>query len=110
VNAQRLRTVFRREMNSLWTQVDLLFTPTTPVTAPLIEETTVNINGKAEDARMASTRLVRGLNFLGEPALSMLCGRTAQGLPMGLQMISPPFTEPRLLQIARTLEPFVNSA
>ncbi|HWF48875.1 MAG TPA: amidase, partial [Bryobacteraceae bacterium] len=33
VNAQRLRTVFRREMNSLWTQVDLLFTPTTPVTA-----------------------------------------------------------------------------
>jgi aspartyl-tRNA(Asn)/glutamyl-tRNA(Gln) amidotransferase subunit A len=110
VNAQRLRTVFRREMNAVWTQVDLLFTPTTPITAPLIEETTVNINGKTEDARMASTRLVRGLNFLGEPALSMPCGRTAQGLPIGLQMIGPPFTEPRILQIARTLEPLINYA
>jgi aspartyl-tRNA(Asn)/glutamyl-tRNA(Gln) amidotransferase subunit A len=104
VNAQRLRTVFRREMDAVWTKVDLLFTPTTPIAAPRIDETTININGLTEDARMASTRLVRGLNFLGEPALSMPCGRTAQGLPIGLQMISPPFTEPQLLQVARTLE------
>jgi aspartyl-tRNA(Asn)/glutamyl-tRNA(Gln) amidotransferase subunit A len=110
VNAQRLRTVFRREMDALWTQVDLLFTPTTPITAPLIEETTVNINGKIEDARMASTRLVRGLNFLGEPALSMPCGRTDQNLPIGLQIIGPPFMEPRLLQVGRTLEPLISGA
>ena len=109
VNAQRLRTVFRREMDALWTQVDLLFTPTTPIAAPLISETTVNINGQTEDTRMASTRLVRGVNLIGEPALSMPCGRTAQGLPIGLQIISPPFTEPQLLQVARTLEPHASS-
>ena len=108
VNAQRLRTVFRRQMDALWTEVDVLFTPTTPITAPLIEEVTVNINGQTEDARMASTRLVRGLNFIGEPGLSMPCGRTAQGLPIGLQIIGPPFAEPQLLQLARTLEPIVN--
>ncbi|MGC2658185.1 MAG: amidase [Bryobacteraceae bacterium] len=104
VNAQRLRTVFRRQMDALWTEVDVLFTPTTPITAPLIEEVTVNINGQTEDARMASTRLVRGLNFIGEPGLSMPCGRTAQGLPIGLQIIGAPFTEPQLLQLARTVE------
>ncbi|HEX4232060.1 MAG TPA: amidase [Bryobacteraceae bacterium] len=110
VNAQRLRTVFRHEMNALWSQVDLLFSPTTPITAPLIEESMVTINGRPEDVRMASTRLVRGLNFLGEPALSMPCGRTAQGLPIGLQIIGPPFTEPQLLQAARTLETSITGA
>ncbi|HEX4810044.1 MAG TPA: amidase [Bryobacteraceae bacterium] len=107
VNAQRLRTVFRREMDALWAKVDLLFTPTTPITAPRMDESTVDINGQPEDARMASTRLVRGLNFVGDPGFSIPCGRTAQGLPIGLQMISPPFTEPQLLQVARTLEPYL---
>lgn len=108
VNAQRLRTVFRREMDALWMQVDVLFTPTTPITAPRIEEGMVSINDRTEDARMASTRLVRGWNFLGEPALSMPCGRTDQNLPIGLQIIGRPFAEPRILQIARTLEPLVS--
>ena len=110
VNAQRLRTVFRREMDALWTRVAMLFTPTTPITAPRIDETTVSINEKTEDARMASTRLVRGVNLIGEPALSMPCGRTSQNLPIGLQIMGPPFGEPQVLQVARTLEPFINGA
>jgi aspartyl-tRNA(Asn)/glutamyl-tRNA(Gln) amidotransferase subunit A len=50
---------------------------------------------------MASTRLVRAINFLGEPALSMPCGKAGTGLPIGLQLITGPFTDPKLLQIAR---------
>ena len=105
VNAQRIRTLFRRDFDALWQKIDVLACPTTPITAPLSTETTVQISSHAEDTRMASTRLVRAINFLGDPALSMPCGKSTTGLPIGLQLISPPFTEAKLLQVARTLEP-----
>ncbi len=105
VNAQRIRTLFRRDFDALWQKIDILAGPTTPVAAPRIDEVTVQIGSQQENTRMASTRLVRAINFLGEPALSMPCGKTSIGLPIGLQLIARPFTEPRLLQIARTLEP-----
>jgi aspartyl-tRNA(Asn)/glutamyl-tRNA(Gln) amidotransferase subunit A len=57
-----------------------------------------------ENVRIATTRLVRSINFLGEPALSMPCGKTSNGMPVGLQLISAPFDEARLLQIAKSLE------
>jgi len=104
VNAQRLRTLFRRDFNRVWEQVDVLATPTTPIVAPRLEENTVKMGDADEDTRLASTRLVRAINFLGEPALSMPCGKTGSNLPIGLQLISAPWTEPLLLQIARTLE------
>lgn len=104
VNAQRLRTLFRRDFDALWRTIDVLAAPTTPMPAPRLEDTTVRIGSSEEDTRIAATRLVRAINYLGEPALSMPCGRTAEGLPIGLQLISPPFTEPALLQIAKTLE------
>jgi aspartyl-tRNA(Asn)/glutamyl-tRNA(Gln) amidotransferase subunit A len=105
VNAQRIRTLFRHDFDALWQEIDILAAPTTPVSAPRIDEVTVQIGSQQENTRMASTRLVRAINFLGEPALSMPCGNTRNGLPIGLQLIAPPFTEPKLLQIARTIEP-----
>jgi aspartyl-tRNA(Asn)/glutamyl-tRNA(Gln) amidotransferase subunit A len=105
VNAQRIRTLFRRDFGALWHKIDILAVPTTPITAPLLTQTTVQIGDQQENTRMASTRLVRAINFLGEPALSMPFGKTGTGLPIGLQLISAPFTEPKLLQVARTLEP-----
>lgn len=104
VNAQRVRTLFRREFDRLWRQVGLLVTPTTPITAPLITEDHVQIGSEWEDTRLATTRLVRSINLLGEPALSLPCGKAANGMPVGLQLISAPFTEPQLLQIGKTLE------
>ena len=100
VNAQRLRTLFRRDFDALWRSIDVLAAPTTPIPAPRIEETTVKIGSTEEDTRIACTRLVRAINYLGEPALSMPCGKTKEGLPL----ISAPFSEPALLQIAKTLE------
>jgi aspartyl-tRNA(Asn)/glutamyl-tRNA(Gln) amidotransferase subunit A len=110
VNAQRMRAVFGRAWDALWTRIDVLATPTTPTAAPLLEQTKIAINGKDEDVRMASTRLVRAINYLGEPALSMPCGKTAQGLPIGMQIIGAHFSEPRLLQIAKSLERELNLA
>jgi aspartyl-tRNA(Asn)/glutamyl-tRNA(Gln) amidotransferase subunit A len=105
VNAQRLREVFGREWEAIWNKVEVIATPTTPTPAPLLEQSKINIGGQEEDVRMASTRLMRSLNYLGEPALSMPCGKTSGGLPIGLQLISARNTDARLLQIAKTLEP-----
>jgi aspartyl-tRNA(Asn)/glutamyl-tRNA(Gln) amidotransferase subunit A len=104
INAQRIRTLFRRDFNALWQKIDILAGPTTPVAAPRIDEATVQIGPQEENTRMASTRLVRATNFLGDPALSMPCGKTRTGLPIGLQLIGGTFTEPMLLRIARMLE------
>lgn len=104
VNAQRIRTLFRRDFDALWQEIDVLVTPATPLTAPGIDEFEIQIGSHRENTRMASTRLVRAINFLGEPALSIPCGKAKSGMPIGLQLIGPPFSEPRLLQIGRTLE------
>ncbi len=104
VNAQRLRTLFRRDFDRIWKQVDVIIAPTTPIAAPLADAPTVRIGNQEEDTRMASTRLVRCINFLGEPALSMPCGNTAEGLPIGLQLIAAPHADSKLLAIAQRLE------
>jgi aspartyl-tRNA(Asn)/glutamyl-tRNA(Gln) amidotransferase subunit A len=104
VNAQRIRSVFRGKMDALWNKIDVLATPTTPIPAPGMDVDQVQIAGQQEDLRAACTRLVRAINFFGEPALSLPCGKTASGLPIGLQLIGPPFSEPKLLQIGKTVE------
>jgi len=104
VNGQRIRSLFRRDFNRLWQQIDVLVTPATPIVAPPLEAATVQIGGQREDTRMASTRLARAINFLGEPALAMPCGLAGGGLPIGLQLIGRPGSDARLLAIAKALE------
>jgi aspartyl-tRNA(Asn)/glutamyl-tRNA(Gln) amidotransferase subunit A len=104
VNAQRLRTIYRRQFDELWQNIDVLLTPTTPVTAPRLDQDEVDIEGYREDARLASTRLTRAINLLGEPALSLPCGRSKNSLPIGLQLISPPFSDSFLLRIGQAVE------
>jgi aspartyl-tRNA(Asn)/glutamyl-tRNA(Gln) amidotransferase subunit A len=104
VNAQRLRRVIQREFRTLWESVDCLFTPAAPFGAPKIGEATVNIGGEPEDVRLASTRLVRAINLLGLPALSIPCGLDACGMPLGLQIIGKPFDEATILRVGAALE------
>lgn len=105
VNAQRLRRGMQHEFARLWAHVDCLVTPTTPITAPLIGETTTHIAGEDEDVRMASTRLVRAMNLLGLPAVSIPWQRDPHGLPIGVQIIGPAFAEARILRLAQALLP-----
>ena len=104
VNAQRLRRMMQRDFAQLWSQIDCFFTPTTPIAAPRIGEKTANLGALKEDVRLASTRLVRGINVLGLPALSMPCGLDRRGLPLGLQIVGRPFDEALILQVAAALE------
>jgi aspartyl-tRNA(Asn)/glutamyl-tRNA(Gln) amidotransferase subunit A len=104
VNAQRMRAVFGRQWEELWGRVDVIALPTTPTVAPGLDQKKITIKGKDEDVRLATTRLVRAFNYLGEPALSMPCGKSSQGLPIGLQLVAKRNADPRLLQIAAVLE------
>ena len=105
VNAQRLRRKMRNEFHALFRSIDCLFTPTTPITAPRIGQKQIELNGEIEDTRLAATRFVRGMNVLGFPALSMPCGKSREGLPIGLQIIGRPFEEGLLLSLGAALEP-----
>ena len=96
VNAQRLRREMIESFGGLLETVDLLLTPTTPMPAPRIDE--------AARMRPAVTRLVRGINVIGFPALSMPCGKTQSGLPIGLQLVAAPWRDAALLNAAAALE------
>jgi aspartyl-tRNA(Asn)/glutamyl-tRNA(Gln) amidotransferase subunit A len=104
IDAQRLRRRLRNEFNGLWRSVDCIATPTTPTTAPRIGENTIRIAGRDEDVRLLTTSFMRGINALGLPALSIPCGLSGAGLPMGLQMIAPAFREDVLLTAGAALE------
>jgi aspartyl-tRNA(Asn)/glutamyl-tRNA(Gln) amidotransferase subunit A len=62
------------------------------------------LGGRDEDVRLAATRLVRGINVLGLPALSIPCGLGASGLPIGIQIIGPAWEEALILRIGAALE------
>jgi aspartyl-tRNA(Asn)/glutamyl-tRNA(Gln) amidotransferase subunit A len=104
VNAQRLRRLMHQEFAAVWSEVDCLFTPTTPAPAPRIGESAVEICGEIEDVRLAATRFVRAFNVLGLPALSLPCGFDPRGLPLGLQIAAPAFEEAKLLRVAAAVE------
>ena len=102
INAQRLRRLYQREWAKVWSDVDCVLTPTAPITAPKIGQSTVDIAGTPEDVRLASTRFVRAINVIGLPALSVPLA-TESPMPIGLQIIGKPFSEAALLGLASNL-------
>jgi aspartyl-tRNA(Asn)/glutamyl-tRNA(Gln) amidotransferase subunit A len=99
-NANRLRALWAK----LFDDIDVLFTPTTPIAAPKIGQTTMTIDGKEQDTRLLSTRFCRGINLLGYPAISVPCGTTSEGLPIGLQIIGALNRDTTVLDMAAALE------
>src|SRR5260370_5135692 len=108
LNAQRLRKILVPEFHALFRTIDCLFTPATATTAPRIGQKQVELDGEMHDVRLATTRLVRGINVLGFPALAIPCGES-EGLPIGLQMTARPLEENLWLMLGEALEPFEGS-
>lgn len=104
VNAQRQRKLILTNFHALFRSIDCLFTPATPIVAPRIGQTEITLNGTVFDTRILTTRFARGVNALGFPALSIPCGTSAEGLPIGLQMVARPFEENLLLYLGEALE------
>jgi aspartyl-tRNA(Asn)/glutamyl-tRNA(Gln) amidotransferase subunit A len=85
-------------------KVDALVVPTTPIPAPLIDQETIRIGDKDHPTRALLLRANRPTNLAGLPAISIPCGFTPEGLPVGLQIIGVVASEYLLLQIARSFE------
>jgi aspartyl-tRNA(Asn)/glutamyl-tRNA(Gln) amidotransferase subunit A len=104
VKAQQARTKIRESFLRSLKEADVLITPTSPVTAPKVSQTTVVIGEKEELLKNHSSRLTRPLNLAGLPACSVPCGFTKDGLPIGLQIIGRPFDESMVLRVAYAYE------
>jgi aspartyl-tRNA(Asn)/glutamyl-tRNA(Gln) amidotransferase subunit A len=104
LNAQRLRRKQQREFARIWKEVDCLFLPGTPTTAPKIGQTRMVIDGVEDDVRLATTRPVRAINALGLPVLSLPTGTDAAGLPMGVQIVGRLLDESTLVRLGSALE------
>jgi aspartyl-tRNA(Asn)/glutamyl-tRNA(Gln) amidotransferase subunit A len=92
----------RRDIVRVFAEVDLLVTPATPVPAPTIAELK-----QSEDLRARELLLLRNtrpFNVWGLPAISIPCGFTKAGLPIGLQIAGPHWQEQRVLQLAHAYE------
>jgi aspartyl-tRNA(Asn)/glutamyl-tRNA(Gln) amidotransferase subunit A len=94
--AQRLREEFRLRMGGLFERVHALALPTTPVTAPRVEE--------AERFLLVLSRNCIPWSFIGVPAVSLPCGRSTNGLPIGLQLVAPAFQDGRLVGLGSAVE------
>jgi aspartyl-tRNA(Asn)/glutamyl-tRNA(Gln) amidotransferase subunit A len=90
----RLRRLYER----FFEDFDILITPTTPVFAPPIEGPDA-----IEQARLL-TRFTAPFNLTGLPALSLPCGFSADGMPIGMQVVGRPWAEAAILRAAHAYE------
>jgi aspartyl-tRNA(Asn)/glutamyl-tRNA(Gln) amidotransferase subunit A len=99
LKGQKVRTLIRRDFDDAFRQVDLLVTPTSPSTAFRIGE-------KVDDplAMYLSDIFTVTLNLAGLPGLSLPCGVSRAGLPIGLQIVGNHFAEATVLRLAAALE------
>jgi len=81
------REVLRREVDAALGGCDALLLPTLPIPAPPIGAETTTIGGREEPVRALMLRLTQLFNVTGHPAISIPCGVTADGLPVGLQLV-----------------------
>jgi aspartyl-tRNA(Asn)/glutamyl-tRNA(Gln) amidotransferase subunit A len=91
----------RRTVNEVFAEVDLLITPTTPVPPITIEEAS---NMSPNPAGEVWLRNTRPFNAYGLPTVSIPCGFTSAGLPIGLQIAGPRFGEERVFRFAHAFE------
>ena len=99
LRAQKVRTLIRRDFERAFESVDAILTPTSPTPAFKFGEKTAN-----PLAMYLSDICTINVNLAGLPGISVPCGFTPEGLPVGLQIIGKAFRESELLSIAYAYE------
>ena len=97
--AQKVRTLIREDFDRVFEAVDALVMPTSPTTA-------FALGARLQDPLQMylADIFTVSCNLAGLPGLSLPCGFSSTGLPIGLQLVGPPWSEARLLQMARAYE------
>jgi aspartyl-tRNA(Asn)/glutamyl-tRNA(Gln) amidotransferase subunit A len=104
LRALRGREVIRREVEAALGGVDALLLPSLPIEAPPLGAATVPVKGGQEPVRNAMLRLTQPFNLSGHPALSLPCGQTRIGLPVGLQLVGHLHHTAELLALGAAVE------
>ncbi|KAK9134194.1 hypothetical protein Syun_013524 [Stephania yunnanensis] len=104
VAAQRMR---RRMMNyhmEIFKKVDVIVTPTTGMTAPIIPSSALKYGETNLQVSGYLMQFIVAGNLLGLPAISVPVGHDKQGLPIGIQLIGRPWGEATILRLAAAIE------
>lgn len=107
IHAQRLRVRLHRHFAQALSQCDVLMTPTTGCTAPVLALDALSTGESNLPLFYEIMRFAPAANLTGFPAVSMPAGYDGQGLPVGLQAMGRPWEEHLLLQMARVAEELV---
>jgi aspartyl-tRNA(Asn)/glutamyl-tRNA(Gln) amidotransferase subunit A len=103
-NARRRGVLATDEFDRALQGVDVLLTPTLPIVATEIGQREVIIGDYEESVRSALTRFTGPTDLTGHPSLSLPCGATASGLPVGLQLVGRHFDEASLYRFGHAYE------
>ncbi|HQT78370.1 MAG: AtzE family amidohydrolase [Rhodospirillales bacterium 20-64-7] len=101
--AQKFRRWYQQEMLRLFERVDAVLAPATPCVAPLIGQKNFVLNGKEMPVRPNIGVYTQPISFIGLPVV-VVPVPTDVGLPIGVQIIAPPWREDIALRLARALE------
>jgi aspartyl-tRNA(Asn)/glutamyl-tRNA(Gln) amidotransferase subunit A len=97
--ARRTQVKWRHKIEQLFESIDALVLPATPFPATRIDE-----SDPVALSRGNLTRFTRMFNLTGHPAIVLPCGHTAEGLPIGLQIVGGYWQEDKIIHVARTYE------
>jgi aspartyl-tRNA(Asn)/glutamyl-tRNA(Gln) amidotransferase subunit A len=101
--AQKFRRWYQQEVLRLFDRVDAILAPATPCVAPPIGQKTFVLNGKEIPLRPNIGIYTQPISFIGLPVVVVPLA-TDLGLPIGVQIIAPPWREDIALRLARALE------
>jgi 1-carboxybiuret hydrolase len=102
--AQKFRRSFREQALALFREVDILIAPATPCRAPKIGQKTFVLDGKEMLVRPNIGLFTQPISFIGLPVVSVPVWTAGERLPIGVQVIAPPWREVLALRVARRLE------
>ena len=103
------REALRREVDAALLGHDALVLPTLPIPAPPIGATSMQVGASQQPVRAMMLRLTQLFNLTGHPAVSLPCGATRAGLPVGLQLAGVRMQTDALMRIALAVERTISS-
>ena len=104
IKAQRVKTLVQQEFGRALEEVDALVTPTCPIPAHGIDEDPTVPAGREFEGQGLMTLYTRPFDVSGQPAITVPCGFTGEGLPAGLQVVGPWLGEASLFRMAYAYE------
>ncbi|GAB1538190.1 AtzE family amidohydrolase [Scytonema sp. NUACC21] len=103
IQAQRFRRWYRDKVREIFQNVDIILAPSTPISAPLIGQQSMIVDGEEILVRPHLGLFTQPLSFIGLPALSVPI-QSSNALPLGVQLVAAPYNEALILRVASVLE------